>query len=118
MLVRTPDELAPALDRAFASGKPALVNVLTDPTIAYPRRANLALTGYASAVRLSLQASEAQRPTLRLHRAGAYRVPVGLTTTERNFDYFDLGQDLAVGRSISSTPCPAMTRVTASAATA
>ena len=26
-----PDELRPALERAFASGKPALVNVLTDP---------------------------------------------------------------------------------------
>jgi acetolactate synthase-1/2/3 large subunit len=41
-LVRTPDELRPALERAFASGKPALVNVLTDPSIAYPRRSNLA----------------------------------------------------------------------------
>ncbi len=41
-LVRTPDELAPALERALASGKPALVNVLTDPSVAYPRRANLA----------------------------------------------------------------------------
>jgi acetolactate synthase-1/2/3 large subunit len=41
-LVRTPGELRPALERAFASGRPALVNVLTDPTIAYPRRSNLA----------------------------------------------------------------------------
>jgi acetolactate synthase-1/2/3 large subunit len=41
-LVRTPDELRPALLRAFESGKPALVNVLTDPTVAYPRSANLA----------------------------------------------------------------------------
>jgi acetolactate synthase-1/2/3 large subunit len=41
-LVRTPRELKPALERAFASGKPALVNVLTDPTVVYPRRANLA----------------------------------------------------------------------------
>ena len=41
-LVRTPDELRPALERAFASGKPALVNVLTDPEVVYPRRANLA----------------------------------------------------------------------------
>ena len=41
-LVREPDELAPALERAFASGKPALVNVLTDPSVAYPRKANLA----------------------------------------------------------------------------
>ena len=30
-LVERPDELRPALERAFASGKPALVNVLTDP---------------------------------------------------------------------------------------
>jgi acetolactate synthase-1/2/3 large subunit len=41
-LVRTPDELRPALERAFESGRPALVNVLTDPSIAYPRRSNLA----------------------------------------------------------------------------
>jgi acetolactate synthase-1/2/3 large subunit len=40
-LVRSPAELRPALDRAFASGRPALVNVLTDPSVAYPRSANL-----------------------------------------------------------------------------
>nr|WP_090277321.1 acetolactate synthase [Mycolicibacterium komanii]CRL71641.1 thiamine pyrophosphate-dependent protein [Mycolicibacterium komanii] len=41
-LVSTPAELRPALDRAFASALPAVVNVLTDPTVAYPRRSNLA----------------------------------------------------------------------------
>ena len=41
-LVERPDELRPALERAFASGKPALVNVLTDPSVAYPRKSNLA----------------------------------------------------------------------------
>ena len=41
-LVRTPDELRPALERAFECGKPALVNVLTEPSVAYPRSANLA----------------------------------------------------------------------------
>src|SRR3954454_955482 len=41
-LVSRPDELRPALERAFASGRPALVNVLTDPSVAYPRRSNLA----------------------------------------------------------------------------
>lgn len=41
-LVSAPAELRPALERAFASGLPAVVNVLTDPTIAYPRRSNLA----------------------------------------------------------------------------
>jgi acetolactate synthase-1/2/3 large subunit len=41
-LVREPAELRPALERAFDSGRPALVNVLTDPSVAYPRRANLA----------------------------------------------------------------------------
>ena len=41
-LVRTPAELRPALERAFAAGGPALVNVLTDPDVAYPRRSNLA----------------------------------------------------------------------------
>ncbi|MGA3255629.1 MAG: acetolactate synthase [Mycobacterium sp.] len=41
-LVSTPAELRPALERAFASSLPAVVNVLTDPTVAYPRRSNLA----------------------------------------------------------------------------
>jgi acetolactate synthase I/II/III large subunit len=41
-LVERPDELRPALERAFGSGKPALVNVLTDPSVVYPRQANLA----------------------------------------------------------------------------
>ena len=40
--VRTPSELRPALIRAFESGKPTVVNVLTDPSVAYPRRSNLA----------------------------------------------------------------------------
>ena len=31
-----------ALERAFNAGKPALVNVLTDPTVVYPRKSNLA----------------------------------------------------------------------------
>jgi acetolactate synthase-1/2/3 large subunit len=42
ILVREPAELRPALERAFGSGKPTLVNVLTDPEVAYPRKANLA----------------------------------------------------------------------------
>jgi acetolactate synthase I/II/III large subunit len=41
-LVAEPAQLRPAFERAFASGKPALVNVLTDPSVAYPRRSNLA----------------------------------------------------------------------------
>ena len=41
-LVRAPGELKPALERAFSSGRPALVNVLTDPSVVYPRRSNLA----------------------------------------------------------------------------
>ena len=41
-LVRTPAQLRPALERAFSAGVPALVNVLTDPSVAYPRRSNLA----------------------------------------------------------------------------
>lgn len=36
-LVSKPDQLGPALRRAFDSGVPYCVNVLTDPTIAYPR---------------------------------------------------------------------------------
>ncbi len=41
-LVREPEELRPALERAFESRQPALVNVLTDPSVVYPRRAQLA----------------------------------------------------------------------------
>jgi acetolactate synthase-1/2/3 large subunit len=41
-LVREPGELRPALERAFSSGRPALVNVLTDPNVVYPRKSNLA----------------------------------------------------------------------------
>jgi acetolactate synthase-1/2/3 large subunit len=41
-LVERAQDVAPALERAFGSGRPALVNVLTDPSIAYPRKSNLA----------------------------------------------------------------------------
>ena len=41
-MVGRPEDVAPAIERAFASGLPALVNVLTDPTVIYPRRSNLA----------------------------------------------------------------------------
>jgi acetolactate synthase I/II/III large subunit len=36
-LVTEPGQIGPALERAFASGVPYLVNVITDPEIAYPR---------------------------------------------------------------------------------
>jgi acetolactate synthase-1/2/3 large subunit len=39
--VSAPGEIGPALDRAFASGVPYLVNVLTDPADVYPRSSNL-----------------------------------------------------------------------------
>jgi acetolactate synthase-1/2/3 large subunit len=35
--VTRPDQIGAALDRAFAANAPYLVNVLTDPAIAYPR---------------------------------------------------------------------------------
>ena len=41
-LVEHPQDVRPALERAFSAGKPALVNVLTDPTVVYPRKSNLA----------------------------------------------------------------------------
>ena len=41
-LVERPQDVQPALERAFTAGRPALVNVLTDPAVAYPRRSNLA----------------------------------------------------------------------------
>jgi acetolactate synthase-1/2/3 large subunit len=40
--VSKPADLGPALKRAFDSGVPYLVNVLTDPADAYPRSSNLA----------------------------------------------------------------------------
>jgi acetolactate synthase-1/2/3 large subunit len=42
ILVRQPEELRPALERAFESNRPTLVNVLTDPEVIYPRKSNLA----------------------------------------------------------------------------
>jgi acetolactate synthase-1/2/3 large subunit len=36
-LVTAPGELGPALGRAFDAGVPYLVNVATDPEVAYPR---------------------------------------------------------------------------------
>jgi acetolactate synthase-1/2/3 large subunit len=41
-LVERPAELGGALERALSAGTPALVNVLTDPSVVYPRRSNLA----------------------------------------------------------------------------
>jgi acetolactate synthase-1/2/3 large subunit len=41
-LVEKSADIGPALERAFASGVPYLVNVLTDPADAYPRSSNLA----------------------------------------------------------------------------
>jgi len=41
-LVERPGDVGPALERAFDAGVPALVNVLTDPSVAYPRKSNLA----------------------------------------------------------------------------
>jgi acetolactate synthase I/II/III large subunit len=41
-LVERPQDLRAALERAFAANVPALVNVLTDPAVVYPRRSNLA----------------------------------------------------------------------------
>jgi acetolactate synthase-1/2/3 large subunit len=40
-VIERPGDIGPALDRAFASGAPYVVNVLTDPTDQYPRTRNL-----------------------------------------------------------------------------
>jgi acetolactate synthase I/II/III large subunit len=42
LFVDDPDDIAPALKRALDSGEPCLVNIVTDPEIAYPRSSNLA----------------------------------------------------------------------------
>ena len=39
--VDDPKDIGTALDRAFASGAPYLVNVMTDPADVYPRSSNL-----------------------------------------------------------------------------
>jgi acetolactate synthase-1/2/3 large subunit len=39
--IEDPEDLGPALDRAFAAGVPYLLNVMTDPAVAYPRSTNL-----------------------------------------------------------------------------
>ncbi len=41
-MVERPQDVVPALERAFSAGVPALVNVLTDPEVIYPRKSNLA----------------------------------------------------------------------------
>lgn len=41
-MVADPEEVGPAIRRAFDSGAPSLVNIITDPAVAYPRSANLA----------------------------------------------------------------------------
>jgi acetolactate synthase-1/2/3 large subunit len=47
MLVEKPEEIRPALEMAFASGKPACINVLTDPTAVGPGALALAMvSGY------------------------------------------------------------------------
>jgi acetolactate synthase I/II/III large subunit len=40
-MVARSEDIGPALDRAFASGVPYLVNVVTDPDDVYPRVTNL-----------------------------------------------------------------------------
>jgi len=39
--VTEPDQIGPALQRAFAAGVPYMVNVITDPEVVYPRSSNL-----------------------------------------------------------------------------
>lgn len=41
-LVTRPGDIAPALRRGLDADVPYLINVMTDPEIAYPRTANLA----------------------------------------------------------------------------
>ncbi len=45
MRVEKPDEIQPAMEKAFASGKPALINVMTDPTTVSPGSIALANVG-------------------------------------------------------------------------
>jgi acetolactate synthase-1/2/3 large subunit len=45
ILVEAPDDIAPALEEAFASGVTACINVLTDPTPISPGSLALAMIG-------------------------------------------------------------------------
>ncbi|MCP4755269.1 MAG: thiamine pyrophosphate-binding protein [Proteobacteria bacterium] len=45
ILVEKPDEIKPAIDQAFASGKPSCVNVMTDPTAVSPGSVALSRVG-------------------------------------------------------------------------
>src|SRR5262249_38723743 len=62
-VVTDPDEIGPALDRAFATPGPSLVNVVTDPADAYPRSSNLA--GPLDRRRRQPAGGEAELPTAR-----------------------------------------------------
>jgi len=42
-LVERPEDIRPAIERAFASGRPALVNVITDPNVVYSRSTQVAV---------------------------------------------------------------------------
>jgi acetolactate synthase-1/2/3 large subunit len=42
LVVSEPKQLRPALEQAFESGRPTLINVFTDPEVVYPRKSNLA----------------------------------------------------------------------------
>jgi acetolactate synthase-1/2/3 large subunit len=42
-LVERPEEIRPAIERAFASGLPACINVLTDPNVVYGRSTQAAV---------------------------------------------------------------------------
>lgn len=42
-LVERPEQIRPALERAFSSGKPSCVNVLTDPDVIYNRMTQVAV---------------------------------------------------------------------------
>jgi len=57
--VERPQDLAPALQRALAAGKPACVNVMTDPKVIAP--VTIAMVGSAKAEAPSTAAGEAER---------------------------------------------------------
>ncbi len=67
-LVREPGRAAPALERAFASGKPALVNVLTDPVGGLPAQVEPGL--------VLRRTGEAEPPGLSRFAGGTRSVPL------------------------------------------
>ena len=77
MYVERPEDIRPALEKAFASGKTACINVMTDPTTVSPGSVALANLG-------GLQEPETvDTQTSRLPVAGGWFMPFCASSSRR-----------------------------------